>query len=97
MLLLVLSILILLAAISLMPPALARISQNIGWLLEQEIVFVTVTWLLLVLPILTYDLITTKRLHPATTRGGIFFLLIVFGPILISGTDFAQNFVRGLG
>jgi hypothetical protein len=89
--------LMLLATISLIPPALARISQNIGWVLEQEIIFVTVTWLLLVVPILTYDLVTTKRLHSATARGGLFFLLVVFGPILISGTDFAQNFVRGLG
>lgn len=89
--------LMLLATISLTPPALARISQNLGWLLEQETIFVTVTWLLLVVPILTYDLVTTKRLHSATAIGGLFFLLVVFGPILIAGTDFAQNFVRGLG
>jgi hypothetical protein len=89
--------LMLLATISLIPPALARISQNLGWLLEQEIIFVTVTWLLLAVPILVYDLVTSKRLHSATAIGGLFFLLVVFSPILISGTDIAQNFVRGLG
>jgi hypothetical protein len=89
--------LMLLATISLMPPALARIAQNLGWLLEQEVFFVTATWLLLLVPILVYDLVTTKRLHPATAIGGLFVLLVAFGPILIAGTDFAQNFVRGLG
>jgi hypothetical protein len=89
--------LMLLATISLMPPALARIAQNLGWLLEQETIVVTATWLLLLVPILVYDLVTTKRIHSATAIGGLFFLLVAFGPILIAGTDFAQNFVRGLG
>jgi hypothetical protein len=53
--------------------------------------------LLLLVPILVYDLVTTKRIHSATAIGGLFFLLVAFGPILIAGTDFAQNFVRGLG
>ncbi len=89
--------LMLLATISLMPPPLARSAQNLGWMLEQETTFVTVTWLLLLVPILIYDLATAKRIHPATAIGGLCFLLVVFGPILIAGTDFAQNFVRGLG
>jgi hypothetical protein len=89
--------LMLLATISLMPPPLARIAQNLGWMLERETIFVTVTWLLLFVPILIYDLATVKRIHPATAIGGLCFLLVVFGPVLIAGTDFAQNFVRGLG
>jgi hypothetical protein len=89
--------LMLLATISLMPPPLARIAQNLGYMLEQETIFVTVIWLLLLVPILVYDLVTGKRVHPATAIGGLCFLLVVFGPILIAGTDFAQNFVRGLG
>jgi hypothetical protein len=89
--------LMLLATISLMPPALARIAQNLGWMLERETTFVTTTWLLLLVPILIYDLATTRRVHSATAIGGLCFLLVVFGPILIAGTDFAQNFVRGLG
>ncbi len=87
----------LLATISLMPPPLARIAQNLGWMLEQETTFVTVTWLLLLVPLLIYDLATAKRVHPATAIGGLCFLVVVFGPILIAGTDFAQNFVRGMG
>ena len=89
--------LMLLATISLMPPPLARIAQNLGWMLEQETTFVTVTWLLLLLPLLIHDLATSKRVHPATAIGGLCFLVVVFGPILIAGTDFAQNFVRGMG
>jgi hypothetical protein len=89
--------LMLLATISLMPPPLARIAQNLGFMIEQETIFVTVTWLLLLVPILIYDVATAKRVHSATAIGGLFFLLVVFGPILIAGTDFAQNFVRGLG
>ncbi len=89
--------LMLLATISLMPPPLARIAQNLGYMLEQETIFVTAIWLLLLVPILVYDLVTAKRVHPATAIGGLCFLLVVFGPILIAGTDFAQNFVRGLG
>jgi hypothetical protein len=89
--------LMLLATISLMPPPLARIAQNLGWMLERETIFVTVTWLLLFVPILIYDLATAKRINPATAIGGLCFLLVVFGPVLIAGTDFAQNFVRGLG
>jgi hypothetical protein len=89
--------LMLLATISLMPPPLARIAQNLGWMLDQEATFVTATWLLLLVPILIYDLATTRRVHSATAIGVLCFLLVVFGPILIAGTDFAQNFVRGLG
>jgi hypothetical protein len=80
-----------------MPPPLARIAQNLGFMLEQETNFVTATWLLLLLPMLIYDLATTRRIHRATAMGGLCFLLIVFGPVLISFTDFAQNFVRSMG
>jgi len=89
--------LMLLATICLMPPALARIAQNLGWMLEQETIFVTATWLLLLVPILIYDLATARRVHSATAIGGLCFLLVVFGPVLIASTDFAQNFARGLG
>lgn len=87
----------LLASICLMPPPLARIAQNLGWLLERETIFVTVAWLMLFVPILIYDLIKTRRVHSSTAIGGLCFLLIVFGPILVAGTGFAQSFVRGLG
>jgi hypothetical protein len=89
--------LMLLATISLMPPPLARIAQNLGFMLEREVAFITVTWLLLLVPILIHDLITAKRVHSATVIGGLCLLIVVFGPILIAGTDFAQDFVRGLG
>lgn len=89
--------LMLLATINLMPPPLARIAQNLGWVLEQEITFVTVTVLLLLVPLLIYDLATAKRVHPATAIGGLCFLVVVFVPILIAGTEFGQDFVRGMG
>jgi hypothetical protein len=89
--------LMLLATICLMPPALARIAQNLGWMLERETIFVTLTWLLLLVPILIYDLVTVRRIHSATAIGALCFLLVVFGPVLFAGTDFAQDFVRGLG
>ena len=89
--------LMLLASMSLIPPPVARIAQNLGWMLEQEIVFVTVVWLLLFVPLLVYDLISAKRVHIVTAIGGCCYLLVVFGPIVVASTDFAQAFVRSLG
>ena len=90
--------LMLLASISLIPPALARISTWFGWVLELEIIVVTTTWLLLLLlvPMFLHDLIAEKRVHKATALGGLCFVLVVFGPIVIARTEFAQDFVRGL-
>jgi hypothetical protein len=89
--------LMLLASISLIPPALARISSWFGWVLEQEIIVVTIAWLLLLIPMFVHDLIVDKRVHKATALGGLCFVLIVLAPAAIATTEFAQEFVRGLG
>ena len=88
--------LMLLASISLIPPALARISAWFGWVLEQEIIVVTITWLLLLVPMFLHDLIVEKRVHKATALGGLCFVLVVLAPVVIARTEFAQEFVRGL-
>ena len=88
--------LMLLAAMSLMAPPLARISGFFGWVLEAEITFVTVTGLLLPVPVVLHDLVAEKRLHKATLLGGICFVLVVLVPVVVARMEFAQEFVRGL-
>ncbi len=89
--------LMLLATMCLMAPPLARVSGMFGWVLEAEIVFVTITWLALLVPMLLHDVIAEKRLHKATALGGLYFVVTVLSPIFVARAGFAQDFVRGLG
>ena len=88
--------LMLLAAMSLMAPPLARISNMLGWVLEAEIAFVTATWLLLLVPVFLHDVIVEKQVHKVTALGGLCFVLIVLAPVVVARAEFAQEFVRGL-
>ena len=88
--------LMLFASISLILPALARVANwpAFGWI--EEIPFTTATWLFLLIPLVLHDLIADKRLHKTTVLGGVYFILTVFLPLVISGAEFAQDLVRRL-
>lgn len=88
--------LMLFATMCLMAPPLARVSGMFGWVLEAEIVFVTITWLALLVPMVLHDVIVDKRLHKATWIGGLLFIMIVLEPVIVARAQFAQDFVRGL-
>ena len=88
--------LMLFASISLIPPALARVANwpAFGWV--EEIPFTTAAWLFLLIPLVLHDLSVDKRLHKTTALGGVYFILTVFAPLVISGAEFAQDLVRRL-
>lgn len=88
--------LMLLASISLIPPALARVANwpAFGWI--EEIPFTMATWLLLLVPLVLHDLIVDKRLHKATVIGSGYLVFAGLAVLVIAGADFAQDLVRRL-
>jgi len=89
--------LMLLASISIVQPALARIFR---WPLFEGLdpVLLSLAGLFALLFALTlYDVISSKRLHPVTLVGGSFFfgsrLLALF---VVADSEFGRSFVRGL-
>ena len=88
--------LMILASISLIPPALARIANwpAFGWI--EEIPFTMATWLLLLVPLVVHDLIVDKRVNKATVIGSVYLVLTTFAVLVIAGADFAQDLVRRL-
>ena len=89
--------LMVLASMSVIAPALARIAhwQVFNWIAEP--VFVATTWLFLLVVLVLYDLVSARRLQMVTAVGGSYFALTVLVPLVVASTDFAQAFVRGLG
>ena len=93
----------LLASISLVQPALARIFLRLG--LGPGPVFAgldpigwgLVSQLLFVLALGRYDLVSRKRVHPVTLLGGSFFMGAMLVSILIATSEAGRSFVRGLG
>jgi hypothetical protein len=86
----------LLASVSIVGPALARISR---WpFLGGEVGPFTPTMLLVLIgAIVIYDLASIRKVHWATLAGaGIGVLFVVIGSA-IAGSDFGQEFVRRLG
>jgi hypothetical protein len=87
--------LMLLASISIVGPALARISR---WpvLGGEQGPFIPLALLVLLLAVVLHDVISTKRVHPATLLGATFTILMNVAAGSISATEFGQAFVRGM-
>jgi len=66
--------LMLIATISILPAAVARILRNVGIEPLPHLGFV-LTWGLMLLACVIYDVVTQRRLHPATLWGGLFVVL----------------------
>jgi hypothetical protein len=88
--------LMLLASITIIGPALARISR---WpvLGGEQGPFVLIVLLLLLSALLVYDFSATKRVHPATLVGGGFAILISIAGNMIGASEFGQTIVRRMG
>ena len=90
--------LMLLASISIVQPAIARISRWAVFDRLDPVLFSLGGLLLLLLALALYDLISTKRLHPVTVLGGSFFFgSRLFALLVISTSEFGRAFVSGLG
>ncbi len=87
--------LMLLASISILGPAIARISRwpGLGGDLGP---FVPAVLILLLAALVVYDSTSIKRPHRATIVGGGILLLIMVAGIFIGKTEFGQAFVRGM-
>jgi hypothetical protein len=87
--------LMLLASISILGPAVARVSR---WPMlggeQGPLVRTVLVGLLLV--VIVYDLVSRGRLHPATLWGSGFAILCASASRFVAATEFGQAFVRGL-
>jgi len=66
--------LMLIATLSILPAAVARILRNVGIEPLPHLGFV-LTWGLMLLACVIYDVVTQRRLHPVTLWGGLFVVL----------------------
>jgi hypothetical protein len=87
--------LMLLASIAVLGPALARIARWPGFGGEQG-PFVPLVLLLLIAAIAIHDLVTTRRLHPATSIGGLALIVILVGASVFGGSEAGLALVREL-
>jgi len=87
--------LMLLASIGIMGPALARISR---WpmLGGEQGPFTQSVLLSLLLAVVVNDLITRKRIHPATLFGAVLRVSTMYAANIIAATDLGRAFVRSL-
>jgi len=87
--------LMLIASISILGPALARISR---WpvLGGEQGPFVTLALVSLLLAVLAYDVVTRRRIYPATLLGAAFGIAMSVGGRLIATTALGRAFVRWL-
>jgi hypothetical protein len=85
--------LMLLASISIVGPALARISR---WpvLGGEQGPFIPLALVLLLLAVVLHDVISTRRMHPATLLGAAFAVLMTIGGLAIGTSQFGEAFVR---
>lgn len=86
---------ILLASVSLMPPALARIARWPG-LGGEDGVVIPLAFALLLLSLAVHDLYTRRAVHTATLAGGSFVGLMSLAGIAVAQTPFAESLVRTL-
>jgi len=87
--------LMLLASISIIGPALARISRLQVFGGEQGPCIPVVFWGL-VLALAVHDLISRRRLHPSTVLGALLLVLIGYGVGIVSRSEAAQVMIRQL-
>jgi hypothetical protein len=87
--------LMLLASISILGPALARISR---WpvLGGEQGPFVALALVSLLLAVLAHDVVTLRRIHPATLLGAAVSIAASVGGNLIATTELGRAFVRWL-
>lgn len=87
--------LMVLASISIVGPALARISRWPGLGGEQG-PFIPLALVVLLLAVVLHDVISTRRVNPATLLGAAFAVLMVAGGFAIGASQFGEAFVRGM-
>ena len=88
--------LMLFASLSIMLPALGRISRWPVFSSIGEIQFALSGILLLLGTLFVHDFMTRRRPHVATVVGASCYILNIFVSLATSETEFARNFVRGL-
>ena len=89
--------LMLLASISILSPALVRIWTIAGIRGPERDVLSLGALVLLLLTLVAYDWISTKRIHLVTLVGATFFVgLRILGGFVIAASEFGRSFVRGL-
>jgi hypothetical protein len=97
--------LMLLASISIVGPATARVGTLLGWALAPTavpaqtgigVLVQSVVGLGLPLLLVAHDLRATRRLHPATLWGVPAFLAATLGAFILAGTAAGQAFVLAL-
>jgi hypothetical protein len=87
--------LMLLASISIIGPALARISRWHGFGGEQGPFIPLVSWGL-VLALAVHDLVSRRRLHPSTVLGALLLMLINYGAGVAGRSEVGQMLIREL-
>jgi hypothetical protein len=87
--------LMLLASISIIGPALARISRWHGFGGEQGPFIPLVSWGL-VLALAVHDLVSRRRLHPSTVLGALLLMLINHGAGVVGRSEVGQMLIREL-
>jgi hypothetical protein len=87
--------LMLLASISIIVPALARISRWHGLGGEQGPFIPLVSWGL-VLALAVHDLVSRRRLHPSTVLGALLLILINYGAGVAGRSEVGQMLIREL-
>lgn len=87
--------LVLLASVSIIPPAIARIARSLVETEQGPFIPLALLALLLALPI--HDFLTLRKVHPATVMGTVIVIMstAVGGAIALS--DFGRGLVRWLG
>jgi len=89
--------LMLLAAISVVQPAIARISRWTMFDSIENALFSLMVLSVLILPLLVHDFVSRRRIHPVTIVGGGLFLgmraVAIYG---IAASDFGRSVVRSL-
>jgi hypothetical protein len=85
-----------LASASIVGPALGRIMHWPIFAGIHVINLPTVGMIVFLGGLLIYDVMTTKRAHPATILGGTFRLLVWVGVQAIAASEFGRAFVRGM-
>lgn len=86
--------LMLLATLSLLPPAIARVALQLPPLPVLPIAFGGTA--LVIVAAMGLDRVTLHRLHPATLLGGVIVILSLPGRLLIAGTQAWQDFAAWL-
>lgn len=87
--------LILIATVSILGPALARISR-LEILGGEQGPFIPAALLTLLAAIIVYDLITLKNVHKASLAGIVFAVTLSILGTMVAGSEFGQEFVRAL-